>query len=481
MNVFHSIKEAAGSYPDKTAVIEGGREVSYGRLISSAEALASWLKTEGLGPFDRVALLADNCTDYITVSLAVLSLSAVLVPVSPEHTEAETGEVIERMDAGFLIYKGGLHGVEDGYARHLSGGVKIPSGGFFNDEFHLLRKRPAGGLPDEYFKINPAFIRFSSGTTGKSKGVVLSHESIIERTDEADRGLSVRRGDNVLWVLSMSYHFVVSILLFLRRGATVVLCGDPFPESLVEGAERHNGTLIYASPFHYDLMCTTGLLPPRALRNIRLAVSTTVKLPGAVAGKFHGKFGFHLTEAYGIIEVGLPFINLSGEAEKRASVGRALPGYEVRIPEPGEDGVGEILIRGKGMLEAYFSPWQGRVEALDDGWFRTGDLGRLDEEGFLTIVGRKKSVINFMGLKIFPPEVEAVINEFPGVRESLVFGEEHPRFGQLPAAKVVSKDGTLDLNGLGSFCYRRLAQYKVPKDFALVSDLPRTKSGKIRR
>jgi long-chain acyl-CoA synthetase len=317
-----------------------------------------------------------------------------------------------------------------------------------------------------------------------SKGVVLSHEAIIERTDAADKGMQITPEDTVLWVLSMSYHFVVSILLFLRRGATIVLCSDRFPEALIEGVTVHRGTFIYASPFHYNLLSRTDLLTGESLQQVRMAISTAMKLPEKVAEAFSGKFGFELTEAYGIIEVGLPFIKLSGGSEKRGSVGKALPNFELRLDDLDAEGVGAIYIKGPGMLDAYFSPWQGRGDILQDGWFRTGDLGKIDQDGFLFIVGRDKDVINFVGMKIFAQEVEAVINQHPGVAESLVYGTPHSQYGELPTANIVlnaEQDEKTVLDNLKRFCYQRLAQYKVPKEFQIVDALPKTASGKIKR
>jgi long-chain acyl-CoA synthetase len=349
---------------------------------------------------------------------------------------------------------------------------------------NLISKNNKQKPDNEYYKVNPAFIRFSSGTTGTSKGVVLSHETIIERTSAADRGLDISPDDMILWVLSMSFHFVVTILLFLRRASTIVLCSRVFPESVIEGIKKHKATFIYASPFHYNLLSHMDLLSTESLNHVRLAVSTAVKLPEKIAHDFYLKFGFELSEAYGIIEVGLPFINLSADKKKRSSVGRVLPDYEIKLINKDEDGTGQIHIKGKGMLDAYFSPWKNRKGIMDKGWFNTGDLAKIDEEGFLTIVGRSKDVINFAGMKVFPHEVEAVLNQFPGVKESYVYGEDHPQYGQLPVSKIVINENlsqNMIIANLRKFCYRNLAQYKVPKSFEIVSIIFKTMSGKIRR
>jgi long-chain acyl-CoA synthetase len=476
MNIFQTIKQETANFSSKTAVIEDDRSITYGNLVSSAELIASSLKEEGVGPFHRVGLLCSDGIDYIVASLSILCLSAVVVPVSIDNTEDEIEEILDRMAIDFLVFEKGSYNDE--------GAHEIESKELLRGKLYIKKRTLKEKLCDEYYKINPAFIRFSSGTTGTSKGVVLSHESIIERTDAADEGLKIKPDDTVLWILSMSFHFVVTILLFLRRASTIVLCGHHFPESLIEGVTKHNGTFIYASPFHYNLLAGSNLLAPGSFEKIRLAVSTAMKLPENVAAGFFRKFGVELTEAYGIIEVGLPFINPSADKNKPGSVGKALPDYEVGVFNKDEDGVGEINIRGKGMLDAYFSPWQSREDILRGGWFNTGDLGRIDKDGFLTIVGRAKDVINFVGMKVFPYEVESVINQFPGVKESCVYGENHSGYGQLPMAKVVLKDGAGTLcipEDLRKYCYRKLAQYKVPKGFEIVDEIPKTASGKIKR
>ena len=405
MNVYRIIKQETAGFAGKTAVVDGDCELSYGQLISNVDGIAASLHENGVRPFHRVGILLADGIDYITISLAVLSLSAVVVPVSQEQSPDEIRTILDRIAVDILIFAEGLYGLDD--ARSLQ------SKGFQKDGYYIQKRDVKEKPCKEYYEINPAFIRFSSGTTGASKGVVLSHEGIIERTGAADKGLRITSADTILWVLSMSFHFVVSILLFLRRAATIVLCSRHFPESLIEGITKQKGTFIYASPFHYSVLTRSELLSPESLNNVRLAVSTAIKLSDTVAEGFFAKFGFELTEAYGIIEVGLPFINLSADKNKRGAVGKALPDYEVAISDKDKDGVGEIYIKGKGLLEAYFSPWQNRQSILEDGWFKTGDFGRIDQDGFLTIVGRRKNVINFLGMKIFPDEVEAVINQYP--------------------------------------------------------------------
>ena len=466
MNVYELIRRENAGRTERAALRDDRCALSYAELFERTESMAARLRELGVKRADRTALFCDDGLDYVVASLAILSLDAVIVPVPPTSAEHETDALLERIGADWLLYDVALT-ERGGRALDVE-----PAGG----RRLGLTPGPGGKAPEGFAALRPAFIRFSSGTTGCSKGVVLSHETIVERTDAADKGLGITPDDVVLWVLSMSYHFVVSILLFLRRGATIRLCRDDFPTGLRRALAEGEGTFIYAAPFHYHLLASSENVAPEASSRVRMAVSTSMKLPPETARLFAEKFGFGLTEAYGIIEVGLPFVQRA-EERMEGSVGRLLPDYEIRLEHPDADGIGEILLRGRGTFDAYYSPWRpfGPEE-----WFATGDLGRLDAAGRLFIVGRKKSVVNFMGMKVFPEEVEAVLDAHPAVRESLVGGEPHPRYGQLPAARVVC-EGDVDEGELVAHCLRELAPHKVPKRFDFVESLPRTPSGKLKR
>jgi long-chain acyl-CoA synthetase len=253
---------------------------------------------------------------------------------------------------------------------------------------------------------------------------------------------------------------------------------------VVDTASGGRVTVIYAAPLHYQLLAA-GAIPKEALSSVRLAISTAMKLPADTADAFAAKFGFELAEAYGIIEVGLPFINLSANSRNRGSVGKLLPGYELKLRHAADHGIGEVMLRGKGLFDAYFFPWQPREQCLEAGWFRTGDLGRLDAEGNLHLVGREKTVIICAGMKIFPAEVEEVLNAHPSVAESLVYGVAHSLCGQVPEARIVPARPITDpdetIAELRKHCYARLTAYKVPKAFTFTDHLPKTASGKLVR
>ncbi|NQU73762.1 MAG: acyl--CoA ligase [Candidatus Omnitrophica bacterium] len=474
-NIVKTIRSETINYSDKLAIIDGKYKITYDELLIAVDRTSVELEKYSVKTFKRVALLCKDSIDYVILSLAVLKISAIIVPVPFASSKEEIDRVLKEMKIDFLIFEKGL------YASNKAKHLKISSGR--GVKFLILSRVSAFNSPRGFYSMNPAFIRFSSGTTGISKGVVISHEAIIQRTEAANKGLHVVSDDTILWVLSMSFHFVVTILLFLRRGATIILAGHDFPEGLLGALREHRPSFIYASPLHYHLLSSLGAIPREALAKVRIAVSTAVKLPLEIARMFRIKFGIELSEAYGIIEVGLPFINSSQAIRKRGSVGKILPDYRIKIINKDNKGAGEICLKGPGFFSAYFSPWKNANGILVDGRFNTGDIGRLDKDGFLFLISRAGSIINYCGMKIFPYEVELIINHHPAIKESLVFGIPHPRYGQLPNAKIVLKNvkTKIDINEVRQFCYQRLAPYKVPKEFHCVSILDKTPSGKLKR
>jgi long-chain acyl-CoA synthetase len=354
----------------------------------------------------------------------------------------------------------------------------------------LLTEFPAqaGFNEAEFARLDPAFIRFSSGTTGKAKGVVLSHATLLARIRAGNRRMEIGPADRVIWILPMAHHFAVSIMLYLLNGAVTVIVGSHLAEDLLTAGREHGGTVLYGAPFHHALLAAEP--SGRPWPGLRLAVSTAAPLSLHTAQAFDDRFGIPLAQGLGIIEVGLPLLNTTAPREKPGSVGRPTPevGIELRDPESGEHvlpgKVGELFLCTEGMLDAYLNPWQLKESVLASGaWFRTGDLAQLDHDGYLFLVGRTQSVINVAGMKCFPEEIEAVLQSHPGVHAARVFGRKHQRFGAIPVADIVATDprSAPSSASLLAHCRRSLASYKIPVDFRFVIELPRTPSGKIQR
>ncbi|MFA7185452.1 MAG: class I adenylate-forming enzyme family protein [Victivallales bacterium] len=461
-----------------TAVQTENFSVSYEQLFSDLDSVRNQLSGVGVRADDKVALLAKDSYSYIVFCLAALELDAAVVPVPVNSSEPEIEAILNKLKINHLLFTSPYYSA--------SGAVALAAPDREEDKWFSLKFPVENTQKILPAPLRAAFIRFSSGTTGNSKGVVLSHRAIVERTAAADKTLKISPADKILWVLDMSFHFVVTILLFLRRRATIVLCGSPLPEKMSKALAENRITVIYATPYHYGLMTRFDLFAPAMLKNVRLAVSTAMKLYPEPARLFMEKFGFGLTQAYGIIEVGLVFVNSSGLLEKCDSVGTLLPDYQLKLRDPDKEGRGEIILWGPGMFDAYFDPFILREDLFKDGWFATGDVGKLDKDGYLYIMGRSKNVINFIGMKIFPYEVEEVILSHPAVSEVKVEGKRHDNFGEIPVAFVVpekkySGDEDELKKELRKYCLRRLVAYSVPKEFIIVPELKKTRSGKIRR
>jgi long-chain acyl-CoA synthetase len=471
-NVDDLFRRRVQRQPDHPVVLGPAESrVTYADLDAMIAAAAESLKSAGVGPGACVGIHVPSGLDAIVSTYAVWRRGACAVPIPIDLSDVEKLEICRTIAIDFLMAGTSLpdfvHGERDGIERELPGIARV---------LPLARRRQH---PSGFSEINAAFIRFTSGTTGTSKGIVLSHESISDRINAANDALKIGPDDRVLWVLSMSYHFTVSIVAYLTFGATIVLPRNHLGEGLVDSINRHAATVVYASPMHYAWMADSPSSPP--LHSLRLVVSTATSLTPEIAAKFRQRFELPIAQALGIIEVGLPAINFDFAAERPETVGRILPAYRVRLSDVGlGKGVGEILLAGKGFLDAYYEPWRTRDEILDDGWFHTGDIGELDAEGCLIIRGRSKDIINTAGMKFFPREVEHVIESHASVVEACVFSRPCSKLGEVSSARVVLKPGAnLRADELLELCRSRLADYKVPQEIEFVDHLERTASGKL--
>jgi long-chain acyl-CoA synthetase len=478
LNIYSVISEENSARLGKTAVVYRGIKTTYGALLKQAVETASILTSCGIRADDRIALGCPDSTSHIVLALALLKIGAVQIPVSFTLPGSEVKDICEQVSADALISTATL---PDGWqvTREMQ---QFTCAG---DEIILQKFAVRSPIVLGLSELNPAFIRFTSGTTSSSKGVIISHESVICRTDSANAGLKISSNDTVLWVLAMAYHFVVTILLFLRNGAAIVICESPAVLSMAQLLRSEKITLLYMSPFHYYLMCESSAFNAAMLEHTRLAVTTAMPMDRDLAEKFHAKFNIRPRQAYGIIEAGLPCIDLDEKDFKPGVVGRPLPSCELRIKEPDENGVGIIMLRSPGMFDGYLCPFRRREDICENGFFNTGDLGVIDESGQLVIVGRSKNIINFAGMKIFPYEIEEVLRSFPAVEDVSVYPVKDALYGEKPQADIVFKAdaGSHDelLIELRKFCYANLAPYKVPKGFNICATLEHTASGKILR
>jgi len=478
MNLADLLHSSAERYAARRALtdVRSGRSLSYGQLAREAQRVAAFLKAQGVETGQRIGLLAPNDLAYVPAAFGLLAAGGCLVPLASNLTPTEIAEIVREVQLnGCLAWPGAD-------APPGAGHAVLEGGECANFTFAWLDRDARS--PDEFYSLDPAFIRFTSGTTARSKGVVLSHAATAARVEASDRVLRFSEEDRILWVLPLAYHFAVTIVAYVRAGAHILLCPDTLPKAMVDAIRRLTPSVLYAAPLHFERMANLG--PSERLSSIRVTLSTAAPISPAVMERFESVYGVPVGQAYGIIEAGLPCINLGTEGLPVTSVGRPVPGYDIavladdgtRLPP---DQLGEIGVRGDGLFSAYYAPWRRRELIMNNGWFLTGDLGLLDKTGALHLKGRKKTVIFVAGLKFFPEEVEDCINQFPGVKESRVFSRPHARVGEVPCAEVVLDPRHSDLEALKAHCARVLSTYKVPVEFTVVDAVPRTPSGKIRR
>ncbi len=475
--VLDFIRAHAARAPEHEALVAARagatpERISYGELVARVDALAARLRGAGVGRAQRCGLVARQGTGFIELALAILAADACLVPIAEDHTGPVLESFAERARLHWIVLER-----DAGAGRfELVARAEVP---------------PVDGKRERDFAgLRPAYLRFTSGTTSRRKGVILGHAAILARLAAANRGLGVGPSERILWLLPMAHHFVVSILLYLRHGATILLPAGALARPILELAAAERATLLYASPYHMSLLAkdASGL----GLPELRLAVSTAEGLRADIARAFAARFGRPVAQALGIIEVGLPVLNVRAAERKPDSLGRPLPDYDVWLrgedgqpvaPPTSPDKTGEICIRGPGFFDAYLDPWTPAREVLEPDGFRTGDQGYFDADGELYLVGRRANRINMAGMKFFSEEVEAVLDAHPGVRRSRVLAREHAHLGEIPIAEVEPADASHPPTRaeLTSHCRAQLPAYKVPREFQIVESLPETATGKLAR
>jgi long-chain acyl-CoA synthetase len=460
MNLFASLEATAARFPEKAALIEDDAVVSYAKLLRQTEDWAEKIRQQGVTPGQRIGLAFPNSIAYVALTYALWRCGAIVVPIPTECSSDEVAEIIAAME---------LEGLVTQTARPEA--VALAPNCFF------VALQPAS--PPDNHGMNLAFIRFTSGTTSARKGVALSHETIRDRVRSANQAFRLTAEDTVIWCLPMAHHFLITIVLYLEVGATIVLARHVTAKPFLDAVQRWWGTVLYAAPFHYAMLARDR--SEAQIGPVRLAVSTTCALPQTVAVDFYRRFQRPLAQALGVIELGLVAVNIAAAQTKWNSVGKAAGEFELRLDQPDADGCGELAVRGPGICDAYVAPWLRREQMLRDGWFYTGDIGRFDADGDLFLLSRKTAVINLAGRKVFPEEIEAVINQHSAVVESRVYGRPHPHLGEVVEAEIVLRaDGNLD--AVRSYCRDHLAAYKIPTRFTVVPAVPRTPvTGKLLR
>jgi long-chain acyl-CoA synthetase len=484
------LREAARQQPSKPCVVfaEDGSSLSFAALEASSAAIAEGLRARGLRPGDRVVLQLPNGSEFVEAYFAVLRAGMIVVPVNPLLKAREIGHVLDDSRAGLLItHANCVAEAEAALSERPQVQLAVAGAGAGFDE---LRQEGAPSDLAPTAAEDTAVLIYTSGTTGKPKGAELTHVQLFHSCSLSSEVAQVDESDVALTALPLFHVFGLSSALnvAVRRVSTLVLVDRFQPEQMLERLRAHRATIFYAVPTMFVSMLKP-LRQAAPLEDLRLAFSGGAAIPQEVIESFERDAGrVVVLEGYGLSETGsTTTLNRSPEDRKFLSVGRPLWGVEVKVVD--DDGrqlpagpaeVGEILVRGLNVMKGYFRNPQATAEALRDGWLHTGDLGYLDEDGYLFIVDRKKEMIIRGGYNVYPREIEEVLYRHPAVAEAAVVGEPHDRHGEEVCAYVSLRSGqAAEPAELIDYCRERLAAYKYPRRVVVVEELPKGPTGKI--
>ncbi len=507
----------------RPAVVFYGRRWSYRELGTAVERFASALVREGVRPGDRVALVLPNCPAYPIAFFGTLRAGATVVQVSPlwvaDDLEAALREADVRAAVTLEIFYPTLRGVPSGrvvpvvfvarlrqfypwlarpfvnlFLRRDGRPTAFPKDARVRPWSHASRAGP----PAPPVQVDPAravaVLQGTGGTTGTPKAAMLTHRNLVANVLQADAWNTTRRpGEEVFLAAVPLFHIyglTVAFLLAIYEGGTIVFQLRPEPGEMLRLIGRYRPTQLPGVPALYAGLVRRPELPRYDLRSIRFCVSGSAPLPPEVQQAFEARTGGSLLEGYGLTEAS-PVTHVNPvEGERRpGSIGVPVPETEQRVVDPerrtvlpaGE--VGELEVRGPQVMAGYFRrPEESRAVLSEDGWLRTGDLARIDPDGYAYLVDRLKDVILVGGLNVYPGEVEAVLRGHPAVAEVAVVGAPDPVLGEVPRAYVVLRPGaTATADALIDLVRGRLAHYKAPRAVEFRAQLPKSPILKVLR
>lgn len=354
-----------------------------------------------------------------------------------------------------------------------------------------FRKAPSPRAPKATAPSDLAVVLYTSGTSGKPKGVMLSHKNLLSNAMQMHEHIGVRSDDVFLGVLPQFHSFGLTGLTIVPMlfGCKVVYSARFMPKKIIELMREHRPSIYLAIPSMYNALLTVKGAGPEDVESLRLIISGGEPLPADVRERFMEKFGKPIVEGYGLTETAPVTHVLLPEDQRAGTVGRPVPRLEQVVVDPASERVlptntdGELRMRGPNIMQGYLGLEQESAAAFDDkGFFKTGDMAQIDDEGFLKITGRIKEMMIVGGENVFPREIEEVLNAHPSVHDSGVIGQMDPMRGEVPIAFVeASEDATPDPDELIRWCRERLPGYKVPRRVVVIEALPRNATGKIMR
>jgi len=487
MNITQHVERGHHLFPDTPALIFEGKSFTYADLDLMANRVANGLRELGIHRSDRVALFLPNIPEFIISYLGILKIGAIAVSLNAMLKSAEVNFILNDCGAKALVTTEELaKNVPQADLPELKH-ILIAEG--TASKGTLLTELMASASPDtravEMDRYAPAALVYTSGTTGSPKGATLSHGNLISNSYSQQHCCGMRSEDRLLLYLPLFHCFGQNAVLNagLNACATIVLHRNFDLTQILKSIATEQVTMFFGVPTVFLVLLNMNT-PDDQLKSVRYYFSAAAPLPNEVAQKWYEKYGLVIHQGYGLTETS-PCASYNHDyIYKPGSVGIPIENVEMKIfingkeVPPGE--LGEIVIRGPNVMLGYWNRPFETAEVLKNGWFYSGDIGQIDEDGFFYIVDRSKDMINVAGFKVYPTEVENVIYQHPAVAEVAVYGVPDLEKSEIVKANIVLKPGqNVTEKQIIAFCSERMATYKIPKAVKFVDSLPKNPTGKV--
>jgi long-chain acyl-CoA synthetase len=487
-NLSSLLTNTADEYPDRPAIRLDDLVLTYAQLRDAAGRAAALLASLGVEPGDRIGLMLPNIPAFPVAFYGALAAGAIVVPMNPLLKSREVAYYLG--DSGAKVVVAWQAAAAEAAKGAADAGAQVVQVDDADLSSRLDGLSPVSSWADAAGD-DDAVILYTSGTTGKPKGAELTHDNLTRNASLTARTLLKNSsGDVMMGCLPLFHVFGLTCGLngTVSVGGTLTLLPRFDPGKALQIIERDRVTIFEGVPTMYSAMLHHQGDPRPDTSSLRLCISGGAAMPVEVLRNFEREFDCIILEGYGLSETSpVASFNHPDKVRKPGSVGTPVEGVEMRLVDgdgndvpPGE--VGEIAIRGHNVMKGYWGKPEATAEAIPDGWFRTGDMGRVDSDGYYYIVDRKKEMIIRGGFNVYPREIEEVLHEHPAVAEAAVVGLPHPELGEDVGAAVALKPGASATGDeLRAFVKERVAAYKYPRHVWLVDELPKGPTGKILR
>ena len=489
MNLNQMLREKAGQYGDKTAIVCGERRLSYTGLDEASNKVANSLLGMGVKKGDRVAILLSNSLEFAVIYLGIAKIGGIVVPLDIKYKFDELASLFDNSQPGVLIAESlYLKALVPSLPKFISIGQVIEVGSSYAGQFpnygEIMATGSAQRVEAEPEPEDIVHIGYTSGPSSHPRGAILTHDILIRGvTISADGDHQAEDDVMILFALPMHHVFglAVGLLASISRGSKMVILPGLSLGSLMELIERERGTIFMGVPYVYALLVDMAEREgvTHDFSSIRLCISGGSCLQDDIARRFKQHYGLDIAQLWGLTEstAMVTFGPLFG-VRKLGSAGVALSGWEVKIvdEEGGElplNQTGEIIVRGP-IMKGYYNNPQATARVLEDGWLHTGDIGKVDEDGYLFITGpgKKKGMIIVKGQNIWPSDIEEVLRIHPKVAEVAAVGVPDELRGEIVRAVIRLKEGEVATpEELRRFCRKYLANYKIPKQVVFSDSL----------